>query len=178
MGHFRSPTPNTGVWQVPHAPAAQVWVPQAGQACVAAFTHWHPSLAEPLQLLSLPGSQVSFAAGATEPLHGPHALVCLSLANPQVREPGLQGPFPSYPAWAEQAWLSPGTHWQTVSIALSGEPSQSLSALELQSRGFAKMALAHGPQIELAHVCLPRLQMPTSADGPQGWVVPSTHGQF
>jgi hypothetical protein len=47
-------------------------------------TQLHPSLGTPLQLSSLPVSQVSFAAGATLPLQAPQVLVFLSAATAHV----------------------------------------------------------------------------------------------
>jgi len=82
----------TAPTQVPQAPAVQVWVPRlqiptfaAGpHACVAPVTQLHPSFGTPLQLSSLPVSQVSLAAGPTLPLQAPHVLVFLSAATTQL----------------------------------------------------------------------------------------------
>jgi hypothetical protein len=50
----------------------------------APLTQAQPSFGLPLQLSSLPGSQVSIAAGATLPVQAPQALVFLSAATTQL----------------------------------------------------------------------------------------------
>src|SRR5262249_47627241 len=63
-----------------------------------------------------------------------------------------------------------------TSIVLSGDPSQSLSIVDVQSRAPLFTAPTHAPQTPPAQVAVPGLQMPTAA-GPQLWVSPLTHGQ-
>ena len=120
----------------------------------------------PLQLSSLVASQVSAAAGPTAPVHVPQALDFLSEATTQVCEPALQGPLPSLPGCWLQAWVAPDVQPQTASTVLSGKPSQLLSAAEVQSRAVAWTAPTQAPQAPAVQVCVPRLQIPTLADGP------------
>lgn len=42
----------------------------------------------------------------------------------------------------------------------------------MQSRAPALTAPVHAPQTPAAQVCVPRLQIPTFAAGPQAWVAP------
>src|SRR4029079_1761702 len=63
-----------------------------------------------------------------------------------------------------------------LSIVLSGRPSQSLSAVDVQSRVDLLTAPTHAPQTPFVQVATPGLQMPT-ASGPHAWVLPVTHGQ-
>ena len=65
--------------------------------------------------------------------------------------PARQEPMPSC-GCVPHARVAPITHWQTVSIVLSGRPSQSLSAGELQFRPAAAMAPTHWPNIPFAQV--------------------------
>ena len=95
------------------------------------------SLAVPLQLASFPASQVSAAKGATPPEQLPHALDAPPFAAVHVWVPARHGPLPSYPGCVSHARTAPGAHVQTVSIALSGLPSQSLSIEEEQLRALA-----------------------------------------
>ena len=177
IGHLSSPTPNAGVAQLPQAPDAHVCVPQAPQFWVRVLMHWHPSLAVPLQLSSLPRLQVSVPAGPTEPAQVPHVLVVLSVEALHICDPALHGPLPSNPACAPQVRLEPVAHWQTVSTVLSGELSQSLSSGEVQSRALANTAPMHPPHVDPAQVWVPRLQIPTVAAGPHGCDIPSMQGQ-
>ena len=57
---------------------------------------------------------------------------------------------------------------------LSGRPSQSLSAVEVQSRTAGITAPTQAPQAPAVQVCVPRLQIPTPAAGPHAWVAPVT----
>jgi len=127
------------------------------------FVHWQPSLAVPLQLLSLPASQVSAPAGPTDPEHALQLEEALFAAKLQLWEPALQGPFPSFPGCAPQAWAAPGEHWQTLSRVLSGLPSQLLSFDEEQSLAMGSTLPTHGPHCSFSQVCIPGLQMPTAA---------------
>src|SRR5690348_2709752 len=61
-------------------------------------------------------------------------------------------------------------------MVLSGEPSQSLSAEDVQSRAALLTAPTHAPQTPPEQVAVPGLQIPTAA-GPQAWVSPLTQGQ-
>src|SRR6185437_110280 len=135
-----------------------------------------PSLGVPLQLLSLPWTQVSALAGPTEPVQVPQLEVALLVATTQLCVPAVHGPWPSSPAWAPQAWVLPAAHWQTESIALLATPSQLLSFAEVQSRAPGMTAPTQDPQTPLAQVAVPGLQMPTAV-GPQGWVWPVTQVQ-
>jgi hypothetical protein len=67
-------------------------------------------------------------------------------------------------------------HLHTTSIVLSGNPSQSLSAVDVQSRAALLTAPTQAPQTPLAQVAVPGLQIPTAA-GPQACVSPLTQGQ-
>src|SRR5262245_22636016 len=136
----------------------------------------HPSLGVPEQLSSLFWTQVSAAAGPTDPEQAPQAEDFLSAATMHVCEPALQGPRPSRPGWAPQACVPPDGHWQIVSIVLSGRPSQSLSAADVQSRADALIAPMHAPQTPFVQVDTPGLQMPTMA-GPHGCMLPLMQGQ-
>jgi len=167
--------------QVPHAELAQVWVPalQIPTAAgphprVVPLTQVQPSCGCPLQLSSFVVSQPSAGAGPTAPVHGPQALVFLSAATTQACEPALQGPLPSWPGCCPQAWVAPDLQAQTASLVLSGWPSQSLSAVEVQSRVAGITAPTQAPHDPAVQVCVPRLQIPTLAAGPQAWVVPAT----
>src|SRR3954469_23351946 len=80
------------------------------------------------------------------------------------------------PGWALQAWLVELPHLHTTSMVLSGEPSQSLSAVEVQSRAALLTAPTHAPQTPPAQVAVPGLQIPMAA-GPHAWVSPLTQGQ-
>jgi len=146
--------------------------------------HWHdfggdvlvqaqPSFGIRLQLASLPATQVSAAAGSTWPAQAvPQDVLPLSADNMHVRVPDLQG-----------ALLLPGhgpvvlagqTH---VGSWLSGNPLQSLSMAEVQSRAFAVTAVGQAVgQDALVQVWVPGLQIPIAA-GPQGCVSPLTQGQ-
>src|SRR4029453_8428658 len=93
-----------------------------------------PSLGVPEQLSSLPCTQVSPAAGPTDPVQVPQAEDILSEATTQLCEPALHGPLPSRPGRVLQPGEPPLGPWQIVSIVLSGRPSQSLSIGEVQSR--------------------------------------------
>jgi len=97
-------------------------------------TQVQPSLGLPLQLSSLPGVQASAAAGPTLPVHVPHALVLRSVATTQVWVPALQRPLPSWPACSPQGRVVVAAQTHTASRVLSGSPSQSLSAADVQSR--------------------------------------------
>src|SRR5690606_15260030 len=60
---------------------------------------------------------------------------------------------------------------------LSGAPSQSLSALERQSRARGSTAPVHSVYFEFTQVLVPFLQMPRSTGGPHFTSTPSTHSQ-
>jgi hypothetical protein len=141
---------------------------------VVPLTQVHPSVGTPLQLLSFMGSQVSAGAGPTAPVQVPQALVFLSAAIAQVCEPALHGPFPSWPGCCPQASAAPDLQAQTASLVLSGRPSQSLSAVEVQSRAAGITAPTQTPQEPAVQVCVPRLQIPTLAAGPHACVAPAT----
>src|SRR5690606_39491517 len=84
------------------------------------------------------------------------------------------------PSWGcvSQARVSPTLHWHTESTRLAGEPSQSLSAVDVQSRSLgntAPLQSPHSPSSE--QVTVPMTQMPFSVAGPQGCVSPSVQGQ-
>jgi hypothetical protein len=175
---------DTAPVHAPQVPPVQVCEPRlqmpmfaAGpQGWVFPVTQAHPSFGMPLQLSSLPGAQVSAAAGATPPPQVPQSLVLLSAATTQVWVPGLQRPLPSLPGCSSQARVALA-QTQTASSVLSGIPSQLLSAGDVQSRGAANTAPTHDPQAPLVHVWVPRLQSPTSAAGPHACVAPETQGQ-
>src|SRR5215510_623753 len=63
-----------------------------------------------------------------------------------------------------------------VSVVLSGRPSQSKSFADVQSRVILLTAPMQRPQVPLAQVCVPGLQMPTIV-GPHGCVSLVTQGQ-
>src|SRR5450631_63278 len=134
-----------------------------------------PSLGVPLQLSSLLLMQVSNFAGPTDPLQAPQVEEVLSAATTQVCVPALHGPLPSFPGWAPQACVLPEVQAHTRSIVLSGEPSQSLSAAEVQSRVPLFTAPTHAPQTPFVQVAVPGLQIPTAA-GPHACVSPLTQG--
>lgn len=127
----------------------------------------------PLQSLSLMEVQ-SRAPAVTAPVQAPQTLDFLSVDTVQLWEPALQGPLPSLPGWVLQTRVAPEVQPQTESTVLSGDPSQSLSAAEVQSRAAACTAPLQSPQLPPVQVWIPRLQIPTAAAGPQAWVVPAT----
>jgi hypothetical protein len=77
----------------------------------------------------------SRGSGPCPPTHVPYELDVLSGAMTQLAEPAEQMPIPSRPGWVLHGWLVPDAHWHTLSIVLSGLPSQVWSADEVQSRG-------------------------------------------
>ena len=100
---------------------------------VVAVVQSQPSFGLLLQLASLPGTQVSDAAGATTPVQEPHEVEDLSADKLQFRVPALQLPvlFPGQAAPDMPAGQAQVESW------LSGRPLKSLSAVDVQSRGFA-----------------------------------------
>jgi hypothetical protein len=97
-------------------------------------TQVQPSLAMPLQLSSLPGVQASAVAGPTLPVQVPQALVLWSVATTQLWVPALHRPLPSCPACSPHGRVVVAAQTHTASSVLSGIPSQSLSAADVQSR--------------------------------------------
>ena len=76
-----STLPTQGPQALPeHVDVPDLHIPTVAcpQDCVVPFTQGHPSLATPLQLLSLPGSQVSLPLLSTQPTHWPSTQVALS----------------------------------------------------------------------------------------------------
>jgi len=127
----------------------------------------------PLQLASLFREQVSAAAGSTCPTHVVlQVVLVLSADKMHVRVPDLQDPvlLPGHGP------VVPAGQTQVVSW-LSGRPLQSLSVVDVQSRGFAVTAPVQVvPHVALTQVWVPGLQIPI-ADGPHDRVVPLTHVQ-
>lgn len=118
---------------------------------------------------------MSAAAGATAPKHGLHE-VFLSAPSRHVCVPALHGRWRSAAPWVSQSRFVPTVHGQTLSIRLSGKPSQSASRVELQSRVVFAIEPTHSAFHRPAvHVWTPCLHNPAAA-GPHACVSPSIHG--
>src|SRR6185295_14511716 len=90
----------------------------------------------PLQSLSVARVQLR-GAGPTESTQAPKALDFLSALASQVCVPAWQVPMLSKPGCAPHGWVVPTTHAQAPPPVLSGEPSQLLPRVEVQSSAFA-----------------------------------------
>src|SRR4051812_39368724 len=108
----------------------------------------------PSQSLSAEEVQ-SRAAGPIEPKQVDHTPLL------QVWLPALQMPLPSRPACAPHGCTAPfEAHWHVASMALSGDPSQSLSSADAQSRGAGPTEPRHCDNTPFVHVRVPALQIP------------------
>jgi len=104
----------------------------------------------PSQSLSF-GDVQSRVVGPADPVHIDHT------PPVQVCVPALQTPLPSSPGWTPQGCIAPLLlHWHSASGVLSGEPLQSLSSGDVQSRGFGSCEPTQADHVPFVlHVSIP-----------------------
>jgi len=149
--------------QIPGLPFVQVVEGPHGHVTGNPLVQAQPSFGLPLQLASLPESQVSAAAGSTCPTQvEPTITLVLSADKVHVFAPGVQDPV----LLPVHGTGLPRVQAVQVESRLSTVPLQSLSSVELQSRVDAVTVPVQAPQVVVVlsadkmHERVPALQMP------------------